>query len=205
MFSGWGQLTLLSLFGGALFGGDAPEKVSALEIHRVRPTKAERQIELTNLSYFFAKKRFGDDLIHMKIGATATHAHGSIIQLQGRIEDGTFGSVELESPALGVGPTVSAGLRVLETRSTRLSLEAVGSVMVYDRGFPAGGSWYNGMVQAGPSLSIGLADARSLTLGVRWTHISNGQGLGPHNPSFDGRGVYLQYEQALGWAGSGGY
>jgi hypothetical protein len=33
---------------------------------------------------------------------------------------------------------------------------------------------------------------------VRWTHISNGQGLGAHNPSFDGRGVFLLYERELG-------
>jgi len=84
-----------------------------------------------------------------------------------------------------------------------LILDASGSVMLYDRGFPNGGSWYNGMVQAGPSVNVGFDKGRSLTVGGRWTHISNGQGLGTHNPSFDGKGVFVQYERALGHKGHG--
>jgi hypothetical protein len=198
MFTGLGQLTLLSLFGGALFAGESPERISALEVQQIRPTKQDRQIALTNVSYFFATKSLIQDRLDLKLGATATRARGSIVQLQGSFDEGTLRSEAMESPAWGVGPTVSASLKLLEARPLRLNLDASGSLMVYDRGFPAGGSWYNGMVQAGPSLNIGLGKNRNLTVGARWTHISNGQGLGAHNPSFDGKGVFLQYERTLG-------
>jgi hypothetical protein len=198
MFSGLGQLTLLSLFGGALFGGEAPERMGALEIQQTQPTKPDRQIELTSVSYFFGRKPLIQERLDLKLGVTATRARGSIVQLDGSLEEGTLRAQAMDSPAWGVGPTVAATVKVLDVGSTRLNLEVSGSIMAFDRGFPAEGSWYNGMVQAGPSLSIGLGQSRNLTVGARWTHISNGQGLGAHNPSFDGRGVFVQYERALG-------
>lgn len=204
MFSGLGQLTLLGLFGGALFAGEQPTRTATLEAQHIQPTKQDRQIELTNVSYFFAKKSFIDERLDLKLGATATRARGSIVQLQGSFDDGTLRSDVLESSGWGLGPTVNASLRLLGAGSTRLNLDASGSLMLYDRSFPSGGSWYNGMVQAGPSLTFGLDKKRSLTVGARWTHISNGQGLGAHNPSFDGRGFFLQYERTLGTAAARG-
>lgn len=203
MFSGLGQLTLLGLFGGALFVGDPPERISAVEVQHIRPTKPERQVELSNLSYFFATKSLVQDRLDLRLGAAASRARGSIVQLRGSFDEGTLRSETLDSPAWGIGPTVSASLKLLEARPVRLNLDASGSLMAYDRGFPAGGSWYNGMVQAGPSLNVGLGPNRNLTVGARWTHISNGQGLGAHNPSHDGRGVFLRYERALGRGATG--
>lgn len=198
MVSGLGQLTLLGLFGGALFGGEEPQRVQGVELQHIRPTKAERQLELTNASWFFARKPIIEDRLDLRLGATATRATGSITQLLGSHEEGTLRSVVLASPAWGLGPTVSANLKLAELGLVRLNLDASGSLMLYDRGFPSGGSHYNGMVQAGPSLSLDLAKGRNLSAGVRWTHISNGQGLGAHNPSFDGRGFYVQLERPLG-------
>lgn len=198
MIGGLGQLTLLGLFGGALFGGDDPQAVHAIEVQRIAPSKAERQLELTNTSWFFAKKPVLEDRLDLRMGVTATRATGSITQLEGSFEEGTLRSVTLGSPAWGLGPTVSASLKLAELGPVRLNLDASGSVMFYDRSFPAGGSRYNGMLQAGPSLSLGLDTRRTLTAGARWTHISNGQGLGAHNPSFDGRGLFVQVERALG-------
>lgn len=202
MTIGLGPLTLLGLFGGALLGGDGPQPVRAFEVQEIRPTKSNRQLELTNVSWFFTSTAVVEDRLDVKLGATATRARGSITQLQGRYEDGTLRSEVLDSPAWGIGPTASGSWRLVEHKAARLNLDASGSVMLYDRGFPAGGSWYNGMLQAGPSLSASLGPGRSLTGGIRWVHISNGQGLGAHNPSFDGRGVFVQYERALGRGGS---
>jgi hypothetical protein len=198
MFSGLGYVTILSLFGGALFAGNPAERIAALEIHQIQPTKLERQIEMTNVSYFFGKKSLIEERLDLRLGVTATRARGSIVQLEGSFEAGTLRSQTLDSPAWGAGPTVGATLKVLEIGPTRLNLEASGSVMAFDRSFPAGGTWYNGMVQAGPSLSVDLDRKRNLTVGARWAHLSNGQGLGAHNPSFDGRGIFVQYERALG-------
>jgi hypothetical protein len=198
MATGLGPLTLLGLFGGALFGGDGPQPVRAYEVQQIQPTKPDRQLTLTNASWYFAKTAVVDERLDIRLGATATRARGSITQLQGRYEEGTLRSEVLESPAWGLGPTASASLKLVDFDTTRVNLDASGSVMLYDRRFPAGGSRYNGMLQVGPSVTAQLRPGRSLSGGVRWTHISNGQGLGAHNPSFDGRGVFLLYERELG-------
>ena len=200
MASGLGSLALVTLFGGAVLGGDGLEPAQAIEVQHIRPTKQNRQLELTNVSWFFAKTTMMQDRLEIKLGGTATRARGSITQLQGSLEDGTLRSSVLESSAWGLGPTASASFRLADLGAARVGLDASGSVMLYDRGFPSGGSWYNGMLQAGPSLNLSLSKGRSLTTGVRWTHISNGQGLGAHNPSFDGRGVFVQYQCQLGRA-----
>jgi lipid A 3-O-deacylase len=197
MAIGLGQLTLLGLFGGAAFGGDELRPAEVIEVQHLRPTKPDRQLELTNVSWFFARKSIVPGRLDLNLGATATRAKGSITQLKGSFEDGTLRTETLDSPAWGLGPTVNANLRVFDVGAARFNLDVSGSVMLYDRGFPSGGSWYNGMVQAGPSLQLRFEKGRSLTVGTRWTHISNGQGLGAHNPSFDGRGVFVQYEREL--------
>jgi Lipid A 3-O-deacylase (PagL) len=197
MATGLGSLTLLTLFGGAMFGGEGLEATRAVELQYVRPTKADRQLELSNASWYFAKTAVMEDRLEIKLGATATRARGSITQLQGSVEDGTFRSEVLESSAWGLGPTAVASLRLSTLGATSIDVDASGSLMLYDRRFPNGGSRYNGMLQAGPSVSVALGNGRSLTAGVRWTHISNGQGLGAHNPSFDGRGLFVQYQREL--------
>lgn len=71
------------------------------------------------------------------------------------------------------------------------------AVLIYDRPFPAGGDHYNGMFQIGPSFSFTPARGHTLTLGYRWMHVSNGQGLGAHNPAYEGKGVVLRYQMPL--------
>ncbi len=198
MASGLGSLTLITLFGGAMFGGEGLEPERAMEVQQVWPTRANRQLKLTNASWFFAKTAVIEERLEIRLGGTVTRARGSITQLQGSLEDATLRSEVLESSAWGLGPTASANLRLVNIGASRIGLDASGSLMLYERGFPSGGSWYNGMLQAGPSLGLDLSRGRSLTAGVRWTHISNGQGLGAHNPSFDGRGVFVQYQRELG-------
>lgn len=198
MASGLGSLTLLTLFGGAVFGGDGLVPTQAVEVQHIRPTQWDRQLQLTNVSWFLAKTSIVDDRLEIKLGGTASRASGSITQLKGSLADGTLHSEVLQSPAWGLGPTASASLRLVNLGAARIGLDTSGSLMFYDRRFPSGGSWYNGMLQAGPSMGLGLGNGRSLTAGVRWTHISNGQGLGAHNPSFDGRGLFVQYQRALG-------
>lgn len=197
MTSGLGALALVSLFGGAWVGGP-PQPTRAIEWQHVRPTATDRDLTLDNLSVFVAEKTLLEDRLALQLGLTATRARGQITQLEGRFEDGTLRSERLDSPAWGLGPTVGARLRLADRGGLRLGFDVSGSLMFYDRDFPSGGSRVNGMLQAGPSLSLALGQGRQLTAGLRWTHISNGQGLGAHNPSFDGRGVHLQFQRALG-------
>ena len=202
MIPGLGQATLLALFGGALHGGDATERMSAFEIQQFAPIHADRQIELTNASWFFAEQHHFGGRLTLKLGASASRARGGIEQLTGSFEDGTLRTQVLDSPAWGVGATVSAGLRLGQAGRATWALESSGSLMLYDRGFPNGGTRVNGMLQAGPSVAWDLGRGRSVTLGARWTHISNGQGLGPHNPSYEGGGLHVRYQRPLRGKGS---
>ncbi len=113
MASGLGSLTLLTLFGGAFFGGEGLEPTQAIELQHIRPTKANRQLELTNVSWFLARTTVMEDRLEVKLGATATRAKGSISQVQGSLGDGTLRSEVLESSAWGLGPTASASLRIM--------------------------------------------------------------------------------------------
>lgn len=200
MTTGLGTLTLLGVFGGAIFGGGGPQPMQAFEVQQIRPTQPDRALELTNASWYVARTPIVPDRLEIQLGVTASRARGTIVQRPGSLEDGTLRTVELASSAWGIGPTAAATLKLIDFGQTRLNLDVAGSAMLYDRPFPSGGSRYNGMIQAGPSVRTSLDHGRRLAAGVRWTHISNGQGLGAHNPSFDGRGIYLQYERALGRA-----
>jgi len=197
MIPGLGQATLLALFGGALYGSDATERTHAIELQHLQPTKAGRQIELDNATWTFAQQQHFGGQLTLKLGATASRARGSIEQLTGSFEQGTLRSETFASPAWGLGPTVGASLRLGQAGAATLRLETSGSLMLYDRAFPAGGTRANGLVQAGPSLAWDLSRGRSLTVGARWAHLSNGQGLGPHNPAYDGRGLFVRYERPL--------
>jgi hypothetical protein len=205
MIPGLGQATLLALFGGALYGGDeATERTQAFELQHVVPTQAARQIHLTNASWFFAEQPHFGGRLTLKLGATASRASGRIEQTSGSFEDGTFRAETLDSAAWGLGPTVGASLRLAQAGRATLALDASGSLMFYDRAFPSGGTRVNGMLQAGPSVSWDLSRGGNVTLGARWLHISNGQGLGAHNPAYDGRGLYAQWQRPLRGKGTSG-
>ena len=63
--------------------------------------------------------------------------------------------------------------------------------MVYSDRFPPGGDYYNFTWRMGGSLHIRLTDTVTLTAGARWMHVSNGQGLGRHNPAYESVGFPL--------------
>ncbi len=69
--------------------------------------------------------------------------------------------------------------------------ELIGGVVVHAAQWPPGGSHY--ILRRGVALGLTLnpTPTFAISLGVRQQHLSNGQGLGPHNPSFDGLGAFL--------------
>jgi lipid A 3-O-deacylase len=197
VIDGLGQLVLIGLFGGFGFGDDGGPSRNAFELQSFAPTKSERPLDLVNASWYFSRRTLFDERLELSLGATVSRATGNIVQTSGKIEDGTFRAQTLESAAWGIGPTVAASTVLARGSTASLSLDAAGSLMVYDRSFPAGGSRYNGMVQIGPTLAWQGSRAGEWRVGVRWVHVSNGQGLGAHNPSYDGKGVSLRYERSL--------
>lgn len=197
MIDGLGTLTLIGLFGGfALGDADGPRR-DALELQHFRPVHADRSLALSNATWYLDRRTLFDERLQLSLGATVSRATGHIVQLSGDIQDGSLRQQTLPSDAWGIGPTVGASLVLAQARTLSLSLDVAGSLMLYDRDFPAGSSRYNGMLQAGPTLAWQGADARQWSLGARWLHLSNGQGSGAHNPGYDGHGLSLRYERPL--------
>lgn len=197
MIDGLGQLVLMGLFGGFALGEDGGPSPNAFELQHFRPTKSERQLELTNANWYFSRRTLFNERLELRLGATVSRATGSIVQTSGKIEDGTFRAQTLESAAWGMGPTIGASALLTKASNVSLSLEAAGSLMLYDRSFPSGGSRYNGMVQIGPTVAWQASRSGEWRVGARWVHVSNGQGIGAHNPGYDGKGVSVRYERPL--------
>lgn len=63
--------------------------------------------------------------------------------------------------------------------------------MVATDAFPPQGTSWNGMSYFGAGVNAGAGDGLQILAGLRQMHVSNGKGLVPQNPSFDGLGGYL--------------
>lgn len=57
--------------------------------------------------------------------------------------------------------------------------------------FPPDGTKWNYTQRYGVGLDVRVSEQIELALGYRHMHLSNGKGLGPQNPSYDGDGLVL--------------
>lgn len=69
--------------------------------------------------------------------------------------------------------------------------DLIGGVVVHAAEWPPGGSHYILRRGVGLGLTLNPTPTLAISLGVRQQHLSNGQGLGAHNPSFDGLGGFV--------------
>ncbi len=122
---------------------------------------------------------------------TATAAWGHIIQL-----DDDFEEVRFDTVAGGAGPGFLLRGVPLSRRLVLLRLEVAVSLVLYAPNFPPGGDVYNFASQLGGSIAFRLRPHLVLGIGVRWMHVSNGRGLGPQNPAYEGVGFPI----SLDWA-----
>lgn len=196
MADGLGILTVISAT-AAYFGSDAPaQPLHEAGIERFAPLHADRDLQTTNLVVHWQRKTLASWPIELRLGARVSRVTGHITQLSGSWEDGTLAETRLDSPAWGAGPTLEARYAVIDHGRWSLNLTLDTSVLLYDRSFPAGGDRYNGMFQLGPELAGSLPDGSRLGVSWRWMHVSNGQGMTPHNPSYEGRGLVLRWQAA---------
>jgi hypothetical protein len=105
----------------------------------------------------------------------------------------TAGAAELGEPAAG-GAGGEVGVRVLPWPSGRLRPHLAASLGVL--GFPAspflpGGDVYEGIITFGAGVDLALTPRWTVGVAAFSVHLSNGQGLGPHNPAYDGQGAAL--------------
>lgn len=125
-------------------------------------------------------------------GVTLTYASGYILQWNDRFED-----VRYDTEAAGVGPIFLLRWAPIRVAGFALAAEMVGGIVLYSDDFPAGGDIYNFTWRFGGSLSYRVNDRLTFSAGVRWMHVSNGQGLGPQNPSYEGVGFPIRVTLGL--------
>lgn len=197
---GAGVALLLGMFGG--YGlADAPAQVVwEIGVDHLRPTQDDRQITTTQVKIFLREKRFESFPVTLKLGGMISHAGGSITQLTGIWEEGTLRSEVLRSPGNGVGPAIEASFRLRQGKSSwnpTLTVDLLAGLLIYDRRFPAGGDFYNGTFQLGPSLQFQPTPHDVVRLGYRVSHTSNGQGLTARNPGYNAQGIALSWQRAF--------
>ncbi len=154
------------------------------------PVERERQIQTVSFNTFIGKEFFKKIHLSPYGGITATYAWGSIIQT-----DDTFQEVEYDNAAFGAGPVFMLRFEPLVYRGFSLGADASGGIIFYTSDFPAGGDFYNFMWRIGPTAAWRFNNKYSINAGFRWMHVSNGQGIGRHNPYYPARGIFFNFRR----------
>jgi lipid A 3-O-deacylase len=179
--------------------GNGPESVRGpgtrvlFSVDYFLPTGEDRDIRTFNMNLYALLGEIEILRLSLNPGLTATYATGSIRQLEGKLSEGTLREVRYDNRAFGLGPGLSVELRLLRLERLSILLSGIGSFIIYDKRFPAGGEYYNFMWRGGPVLRFALFADRFIGISYQWMHVSNGQGTGSRNPSYDARGVILQW------------
>lgn len=150
----------------------------------LRPIHENRQIDTRTLNLLFGWERWPEHPFTFLFGLSLTHAAGEISQ-----RDENFTERVLPSEATGLGPVFKVKFEPFVYRRLSAGAEIWGGVILYSDHFPAGGDIYNFMQRAGFSVSYRTRDGRhQVQASWKWMHVSNGQGIGDYNPSYEGSG-----------------
>lgn len=185
---GLGILSVIGLFGSYALADAPATRIDEWGLDRMSPIHADRQIRTVDLQWRAREKAWAGGRASLRLGATLSRPTGRIA---------TSATPALDSPAWGLGPAVDLRLTLLRRSAWHAALDGGAAVLLYDRPFPAGGGHYNGMFRLGPSIGAALPAGGRVELGWAWMHVSNGQGLGPHNPSYEARGWSLRWQLPL--------
>src|SRR5579863_4242292 len=112
---------------------------------------------------------------------------------------GATGTAEDGSTAHGgAGGELGARLVPFPRGPFRPYLRVSGGMLLFLRGpFLPDGDVYDFVLQLGAGLDVQLGERLSLLGDVHAVHLSNGQGLGPFNPTFTGEGALIGAAYAL--------
>jgi hypothetical protein len=122
----------------------------------------------------------------LQFGALLFRAHGT------RTEASLAASPpQVASNAAGVGAGPLVRWNFLQFSHCRLFLDAEGDLLLADRPFPEHGSSYDFFLHTGGGISVWMSDTYWLESAFHFSHISNGQGFGPGNPTWQGNAVLI--------------
>lgn len=100
--------------------------------------------------------------------------------------------IRRDSKGAGIGPSIL--LRWEKPISGKLSggFDGTGSILLYDKAFPARGRAFGFMWRIGPRLSYRWNEDNGIRLGWSYMHCSNG--FKSHNPGLNAAGFMIGYE-----------
>ena len=182
---------LINLSEAIAVSQNSNEKTVSIEY--LTPTEKSRDIRTINVNYGFFLTEVDKLNLPIYVGFTATYATGNITQLEGSLESGTLREVHYDNSAFGLGPVLWNNIRLGGNNRLSISLDGSGGLIVYHKEFPAGGAHYNFMWRGGPALRYDIDKSKSLDVGYLWAHVSNGQGIGAQNPSYNAGGITLRF------------
>ena len=102
----------------------------------------------------------------------------------------------MSANTFGTSTLGSVRLELLNLTNHNFYIETQQGMVFTLEPFPPGGTRWNFLVKYGFGYCINLAAKRYLQFGWRWIHISNGTGLVPTNPAYDGSGIYIGFRFA---------
>ena len=150
------------------------------------PYDAGRQIRTASVNAYICAQFFKKVHLSVGVGITAGYAWGNIIQW-----DKNFQNDTLQTAAFGIGPGLLIRFEPLIVGRFSLSLDINEALMLYTAHFPAGGDIYNFTHRLGGAICYRVTKRDKISLGGRWMHVSNGQGLNQHNPYYPAAGANI--------------
>jgi opacity protein-like surface antigen len=162
---------------------------------------------LYSTEYYWPRGDFEEE--HRKIDIALLSAHavwqfagGFELQLGGGLLVGQGTKSQIDDPVErdsdGYGIHAGGTLRYYLLRTGPVSAFVDGilnTAWTPGQQFPDGGSGSNGWVQWGLGLRYDVSGDWAVEGGYRHSHMSNGGGLVPHNPAWNGQGMYLGVRQ----------
>ncbi len=192
----WCTVVLLSVLTGTATCGVPTHRDSVRAIQfkleagpeYMAPYHHSRQIQTISADLMLGVQFFRKVRLSLYGGGTMTYAWGNIIEW-----DQNFQDVKYSNSAFGAGPAFIVRVEPVISRHVSLSADISGALILYTAHFPAGGDIYNFMWRLGPSVLYHINDRCSLVMSAKWMHVSNGQGLNPHNPSYEAVGGAIHF------------
>lgn len=151
------------------------------------PTDIDRDIQTVAFNILGGMEFFKKMPLSIYGGVTGTYVWGTIVQW-----DDNFNDVTYKNKTFGIGPVFLIRYEPFSYAGFSISPDFGGGVIFYLEDFPYGGDFYNFMWRVGGSINYRMDNNKyAFNLNAKWMHVSNGQGLGPHNPSYEAVGLGL--------------
>ena len=193
----------LATTGGALASAQGPAAGSAARRARqgalanvsaslFLPTRASRQIDTVYLDLVAGVELWELLGVDLYAGITVVAASGFVLQPDELLADRRY-----DTSVAGAGPTFLFRVEPLRIEGLSVAADVTGSLLLFSARFPPGGDVYDFAWRIGGTLGYALTAALRVELSVRWMHTSNGQGIGPFNPAYEGVGGYLGTQTTL--------